>query len=47
MVNIIHVALSPISMGLYDEERVNFIKPKKIVIKKRGKNDTKNQNGQI
>ena len=28
--------------GLYDEERVNFVQPRKSVIKKRKKNDTKN-----
>ena len=36
------------STGLSDEERVNFVRPKKIVIKKtRKKNGTKNRNGQI
>ena len=34
--------------GLSDEEGVNFVRPKKIVIKKNAKkNDTKNRNGQI
>ena len=33
--------------GLSDEERVNFVRPKKSLFKKREKNDTKNRNGQI
>ena len=37
------MSIRKVNTGLSDVERGNFVRPKKIVIKKRKKNDTKNQ----